>query len=98
MDGPKAAWSIGCLKDMRAESNVWLKNRKTNWAHAFAIVDFYGDKGEFTVNVVQIIDGRTSIWGTLLDGTSRKTYITKDHETSTRRNGRHDKAIAKVRA
>ena len=34
MDGPKAAWSIGCLKDMRAESNPWLKNRKTNWAHA----------------------------------------------------------------
>ena len=98
MDGPKAAWSIGCLKDMRAESNAWLKHRKTNWAHAFAIVDFYGDKGEFTVNVVQIIDGRTSIWGTLLDGTNRKTYITKDHETSARRNSRNDKAIAKVRA
>ena len=31
MDGPKAAWSIGCLKDMRADSNAWLKNRITNW-------------------------------------------------------------------
>ena len=67
MDGPKAAWSLGCLKDMRAESNGWLKNRKVNWGHAFAIVDFYGDNGEFTVDVVQIIDGRTSIWGTLLE-------------------------------
>ena len=54
MDGPKAAWSIGCLKDMRAESNAWLKNRITNWGHAFAIVDFYGDDGEFTVNVALI--------------------------------------------
>ena len=83
---------------MRAESNAWLKNRKTNWGHAFAIVDFYGDNGEFTVNVVQIIDGRTSIWGTLLDGTNHKTYITKDHELSTRRNIGNDKATAKVRA
>ncbi len=68
MDGPKAAWSIGCLKDMRAEANEWLGNRKTNWAHAFAIVDFYDKAGHFTVNVVQIIDGRCSIWGKLIDG------------------------------
>jgi len=67
MDGPKAAWSIGCLKDMKAEANDWLNNRKINWGHAFAIVDFYG-KGEFTVDVVQIIDGRCSLWGELLDG------------------------------
>jgi hypothetical protein len=70
MDGPKAAWSIGCLKDMSAEENEWLDNRKINWAHAFAIVDYYGDKGDFTVNVIQIIDGRCSIWGQMLDGNS----------------------------
>ena len=76
MDGPKAAWSIGCLKDMRADSNAWLKNRITNWGHAFAIIDYYGDQGDFTVDVVQIINGRTSIWGTLIDGTDHKTYFT----------------------
>ena len=92
MDGPKAAWSIGCLKDMRAESNAWLKNRITNWGHAFAIVDFYGDKGDFTVDVVQIIDGRTSIWGTLIDGTNSKTFITKDIS----RGNKNDKATSKV--
>lgn len=75
MDGPKAAWSLGCLKDMRAKSNAWLKNRITNWGHAFAIVDFYGEDGEFTVDVVQIIDGRTSIWGTLLDGNNIKKHV-----------------------
>ena len=68
MDGPKAAWSIGCLKDMRDEANTWLGNRKTNWAHAFAIVDFYDKAGHFTVNVVQIIDGKCSVWGKLIDG------------------------------
>jgi predicted phosphodiesterase len=68
MDGPKAAWSIGCLKNMEAEANEWLSNRKINWAHAFAIVDFYDKAGNFTVDVVQIIDGKCSIWGELLDG------------------------------
>jgi len=67
MDGPKSAWSIGCLKDMSMESNLWLDGRRINWAHAFAIVDFYG-KGLFTVNVVQIIDGKCSIRGQLIDG------------------------------
>ena len=68
MDGPKAAWSIGCLKDMKAEANSWLANRRINWAHAFAIIDFYG-KGLFTVDVVQIINGRCCVWGEMIDGT-----------------------------
>ena len=68
MDGPKAAWSIGCLKDMGADANAWLDNRRVNWAHAFAIIDFYGEGGEFTVDVVQIIDGKCSIWGNMIDG------------------------------
>ena len=67
MDGPKAAWSIGCLKDMSTEANAWLDNRRTNWAHAFAIIDFYGE-GEFTADIVQIIDGKCSIWGNMIDG------------------------------
>ena len=67
MDGPKSAWSIGCLKDMGADSNAWLDNRRINWAHAFAIVDFY-EGGHFTVHVIQIIDGKTSLWGELIKG------------------------------
>ena len=67
MDGAKGAWSIGCLKDMSAEKNAWLGNRKINWGHAFAIIDFY-DRGRFTVDVVQIIDGKATVWGELIDG------------------------------
>ena len=67
IDGPKGAWSIGCLKDMSEEANEWLGRRKINWAHAFAIVDFY-DEGRFTVDVVQIIDGKATVWGQLIDG------------------------------
>jgi len=67
MDGPKSAWSIGCLKDMGPKSNEWLDNRRINWAHAFAIVDFYA-RGLFTVHIIQIINGRTSLWGELIDG------------------------------
>ena len=71
IDGPKGAWSIGCLKDMSAEKNEWLGNRKINWAHAFAIVDFY-DEGRFTVDVVQIIDGKARVWGQLIDGNKKE--------------------------
>lgn len=66
-DGPKSAWSIGCLKDMSSNANKWLGNRQINWAHAFAIVDYYDD-GLFTVDVVQIINGKASVWGELIDG------------------------------
>ena len=68
MDGPKAAWSIGCLKDMSPGANLWLGNRNVNWAHAFAVVDFWGNDGEFTVHIVQIIDGKCSLNGELLNG------------------------------
>tara|TARA_R100000656_G_scaffold33004_1_gene28413 strand:- start:777 stop:1571 length:795 start_codon:yes stop_codon:yes gene_type:complete len=67
MDGPKSAWSLGCLKDMSDETNAWLGNRKNNWAHAFAVVDYYADN-RFTVHVVNIIDGVTSLWGEVIDG------------------------------
>ena len=67
MDGQKSAWSIGCLKDMSDEENSWLGHRKHNWSHAFAIVDFFGN-GYFTVHVMQIIKGKTSLWGEVIDG------------------------------
>jgi len=67
MDGAKSAWSIGCLKDMSPKSNNWLANRRINWAHAFAIVDFF-NKGLFTVHIMQIINGKTSLWGELVEG------------------------------
>ena len=70
VDGPKSAWSIGCLKDMSNEKNAWLANRRVNWAHAFAIIDYY-DRGRFTVNVVSIIEGKCSIWGHLIDGNKK---------------------------
>jgi len=66
-DGPKSAWSIGCLKDMSPKANDWLENRDVNWSHAFAIVDFY-KRGLFTVHIVQIINGKTSLWGELIEG------------------------------
>ena len=67
MDGPKSAWSIGCLKDMSGHKNEWLGGRQHKWAHAFAVVDFYS-KGHFTVHIVQIIDGKASLWGELIKG------------------------------
>tara|TARA_R100001530_G_scaffold92851_1_gene64450 strand:+ start:52 stop:837 length:786 start_codon:yes stop_codon:yes gene_type:complete len=66
-DGAKSAWSIGCLKDMSSKSNAWLGGRPINWAHAFAIVDFFRG-GLFTVHIIQIINGKTSLWGELING------------------------------
>jgi hypothetical protein len=67
MDGVKSAWSMGCLKDMSPKSNDWLENRNVNWAHAFAIVDFYKG-GLFSVQPIHIINGKTSLWGEVING------------------------------
>jgi hypothetical protein len=67
MDGPKSAWSIGCLKDMSKEKNEWLQGRQHKWAHGFAIVDYYS-KNRFTVHPIQIVDGRASVWGEEIKG------------------------------
>ena len=67
IDGAKSAWSIGCLKDMSVDSNAWLGGRQVNWGHAISIVDFYGN-GFFTAHVVQIINGKTSLVGSLIKG------------------------------
>ena len=67
LGGTIGAWSMGCLKDMSAEKNTWLKGRLHNWAHAFAIVDWFSD-GNFRVDVVEIHKGRTTMWGEMIDG------------------------------
>ena len=64
--GTISAWSLGCLKDIEADED-WLSGRLTNWNHAFAIVDFYNND-DYTVQVVEIIRGRTSLWGELIEG------------------------------
>jgi hypothetical protein len=53
---------------MSPEKNNWLGNRQHNWSHAFSIVDYY-ERGRFTVHIIQIINGKTSLWGELIDGT-----------------------------
>ena len=67
IDGPKSAWSIGCLKDMSHENNEWLRGRKHKWAHGFAVVDYFTG-GKFTVHIIQIINGKASLWGEIIDG------------------------------
>ena len=62
------AWSMGCLKDMSSDKNKWLRGNLHNWNHAFAIVDWF-ENGDFKVEVVEIINGRTSVWGKFIDGT-----------------------------
>jgi hypothetical protein len=67
MDGPKSAWSLGCLKDMSSDKNKWLGGRQHKWAHAFGVIDFFA-RGHFTVHLVQIINGQASLWGELIKG------------------------------
>ena len=64
--GTISAWSLGCLKDIEADED-WLSGRLTNWNHAFAIIDFFKN-GNYKVEIVEIIKGRTSLWGELLEG------------------------------
>ena len=64
--GTISAWSLGCLKDIEADED-WLGGRLTNWNHAFAIVNFFKN-GNFNVEVVEIINGKTTLWGQLIKG------------------------------
>jgi hypothetical protein len=43
----------------------FLKNRSTNWTHNMGILDIYKD-GFFNLNVMTIIEGRTSLNGELI--------------------------------
>ena len=64
--GTISSWSLGCLKDIEADED-WLGGRLTNWNHAFAIVDIYKN-GNFNVQIVEIVNGKTSLWGQLIKG------------------------------
>ena len=64
--GTISAWSLGCLKDIEIDED-WLGGRLTNWNHAFAIIDWFKG-GNYKVEVVEIIKGRTSLWGELIEG------------------------------
>ena len=70
LGGTQSAWSLGCLKNMSSEKNRWLKGNLHNWNHAFAIVDWFKG-GDFKVEVVEIIRGRTSLWGEMINGSTR---------------------------
>jgi predicted phosphodiesterase len=61
-DGTISAWSLGCLKDMRAEKNTWLRGRLNNWNHAVAIIDFWKN-GNFAIQIVEIVKGKTVLNG-----------------------------------
>ena len=45
----------------------WLEGRLVNWNHAFAIVDWFKG-GNFKVEVIEIINGTTSLWGEFING------------------------------
>ena len=61
-DGAISAWSLGCLKNMKAEKNTWLRGRLHNWNHAVAIIDFF-DNGNFAVQIVEIVKGKAVLNG-----------------------------------
>jgi predicted phosphodiesterase len=67
LGGTVSAWSLGCLKDMTLESNIWLKGRPHNWNHGFGIVTWYPN-GNFQVEVVDIQNGNCFVWGELVEG------------------------------
>mgnify|MGYP003118149619 FL=1 len=69
VDGTIAGVSLGCLKSIEAENNKWLKGRRTNWNHAFGIVDWFSS-GDYILHIVDIIKGKTILNGEVIDGTT----------------------------
>ena len=67
LGGTIAAWSMGCLKDMSPKKNKWLQGRPHNWNHAVGIVDWFTN-GDFKVEVIEIVNGKTTIWGKAIYG------------------------------
>ena len=65
--GNISAWSLGCLKDLSPKKNKWMQGRPHNWGHAFAIVDWFTN-GDFKVEVIEIVNGKTTVWGNTLIG------------------------------
>ena len=69
LDGPKSPWSLGCLKDIENDE-AWLGGKLTNWNHAFAIIHFFKN-GNYVVEIVEIINGKTILWGEELNGSTK---------------------------
>ena len=67
VDGAHHAFSMGCLKDMSSETNMWLNNRQVNWAHAFGVANWFSN-GDFRLEVVDIVNGKTFLWGKEING------------------------------
>lgn len=67
--GTIGAWSMGCLKDMSAEKNKWLRGRLHNWNHAFGIVTWFDKpRGNFQVETIEIVKGQATVWGETING------------------------------
>ena len=60
---------MGCLKDMSAEKNKWLKGRLHNWNHAFGIITWFDKpRGNFQVDTIEIVKGQATVWGEVING------------------------------
>jgi len=70
VDGRKAAWSIGCLKDLSDEANEWKQRRKHNWGHSVTYVDYFSN-GDFSVHISEIISGRLTLFNEVINGNKK---------------------------
>ena len=61
---------IGAILVTNSDKNKWMRGNLNNWNHAFAVVDFFNN-GDFKVEVVEIINGRTTLWGEYIDGSEK---------------------------
>ena len=52
---------------MSAMKNKWLRGRLHNWNHAFGIIDWFKN-GDFKVEVIEIVKGKTTLWGNVIEG------------------------------
>jgi hypothetical protein len=86
VDGPKGAYSLGCLKNIDPDANQWLGQRPTNWAHMFGVVDFYAG-GRFSVHPVPIIFGKCTLIGTneVIDGHTPRPLVNVKRGPTNRR-------------
>jgi len=67
LGGTVGAWALGCLKDCSREANKWLRGGLNNWQLAFGLIEWF-DNGDFRLDVVEIIKGKTTLWGKTIEG------------------------------
>ena len=65
-DRLKRSYAIGCGIDLKSPAFAYKPYR--NWSHSFAIVNVWGKKDKYSVNIVEVIDGVCVIDGKLVDG------------------------------